>query len=47
MAEQGEYLKVPEVAGVLRIGLSQAQELVREGEIPPIRLWCSVGGSRR
>jgi excisionase family DNA binding protein len=42
---QYEYLKVPEVAEVLRISRSRAYELVAEGEIPSVRIGRSV--SRR
>lgn len=42
-----EYLKVPEVAGVLRIARGRAYELVAEGEIPSIRIGRSVRVSRR
>jgi len=42
-----EYLKVPEVAGVLRIARGRAYELVAGGEIPSIRIGRSVRVSRR
>ncbi len=42
-----EYLKVPEVAEVLRIARSRAYELVGSGEIPSIRIGRSVRVSRR
>ncbi len=42
-----EYLKVPEVAGVLRIARSRAYELVADGEIPSIRIGRSVRVNRR
>jgi excisionase family DNA binding protein len=42
-----EWLKVPEVAGVLRIARSRAYELVAEGEIPSVRIGRSVRVSRR
>ncbi len=42
-----EYLKVPEVAKVLRIARSRAYELVGSGEIPSIRIGRSVRVSRR
>jgi len=42
-----EYLKVPEVAAVLRIARSRAYELVGEGEIPSVRIGRSVRVSRR
>jgi len=35
---QHEYLKVPEVAKVLRIARSRAYELVAEGQIPAVRI---------
>lgn len=41
-----EYLKVPEVAGVLRIARSRAYELVADGEIPSIRIGRSVRVNR-
>ena len=48
MAEQPhEYLKVPEVAAVLRIARSRAYELVGEGEIPSVRIGRSVRVSRK
>lgn len=42
-----EWLKVPEVAAVLRIARSRAYELVAEGEIPSVRIGRSVRVSRR
>jgi excisionase family DNA binding protein len=42
-----EWLKVPEVAEVLRIARSRAYELVDSGEIPSIRIGRSVRVSRR
>lgn len=47
MDERHEYLKVPEVAGVLRIARSRAYELVGSGEIPSIRIGRSVRVNRR
>lgn len=47
MDEQHEYLKVPEVAEVLRIARSRAYELVGNGEIPSVRIGRSVRVSRR
>jgi excisionase family DNA binding protein len=44
--EQHEYLKVPEVAMVLRIARSRAYELVANGEIPSLRIGRSVRVSR-
>jgi excisionase family DNA binding protein len=45
--EQHEYLKVPEVAKVLRIARSRAYELVGSGEIPSVRIGRSVRVSRK
>jgi len=45
--QQREYLKVPEVAEVLRIARSRAYELVGSGEIPSVRIGRSVRVSRR
>ena len=42
-----EYLKVPDVAEVLRIARSRAYELVGNGEIPSIRIGRSVRVNRR
>jgi excisionase family DNA binding protein len=39
---QHEYLKVPEVAEVLRIARSRAYELVAEGQIPAVKIGRSV-----
>ena len=48
MSEQHhEYLKVPEVAEVLRIARSRAYELVAGGEIPSVRIRRSIRVSRR
>ena len=47
MDREHEWLKVPEVAGVLRIARSRAYELVAEGEIPSVRIGRSVRVSRR
>ncbi len=47
MDEKHEYLKVPEIAGVLRIARSRAYELVGSGEIPSIRIGRSVRVNRR
>lgn len=41
-----EWLKVPEVAEVLRIARSRAYELVGTGEIPSVRIGRSVRVSR-
>jgi excisionase family DNA binding protein len=45
--QRHEYLKVPEVAEVLRIARSRAYELVGSGEIPSVRIGRSVRVSRR
>ena len=45
--QRHEYLKVPEVAEVLRIARSRAYELVGSGEIPSIRIGRSVRVSRK
>ena len=42
-----EWLKVPEVAEVLRIARSRAYELVGTGEIPSVRIGRSVRVSRK
>jgi excisionase family DNA binding protein len=42
-----EWLKVPEVAQMLRIARSRAYELVGSGEIPSVRIGRSVRISRR
>jgi excisionase family DNA binding protein len=47
MDEQHEWLKVPEVAEVLRIARSRAYELVADGEIPSVRIGRSLRVSRR
>jgi len=47
MDEQHEYLKVPEVAKVLRIARSRAYELVGSGEIPSVRIGRSVRVRRK
>ena len=47
MDKEHEWLKVPEVAEVLRIARSRAYELVAAGEIPSIRIGRSVRVSRR
>ncbi|BBL79468.1 excisionase [Rubrobacter xylanophilus] len=44
---QHEWLKVPEVAEVLRIARSRAYELVASGEIPAVRIGRSVRVSRK
>jgi excisionase family DNA binding protein len=45
--KEHEYLKVPEVAEVLRIARSRAYELVGSGEIPSVRIGRSVRVSRK
>lgn len=45
--QQHEWLKVPEVAEVLRIARSRAYELVQNGEIPAVRIGRSVRVSRK
>jgi excisionase family DNA binding protein len=45
--EQHEYLKVPEVAEILRIARSRAYELVADEKIPSVRIGRSVRVSRR
>ena len=45
--QRHEYLKVPEVAEVLRIARSRAYELVGSGEIPTVRIGRSVRVSRK
>ncbi|QIN77498.1 helix-turn-helix domain-containing protein [Rubrobacter marinus] len=47
MDAEHEYLKVPEVAKVLRIARSRAYELVAEGEIPAVKIGRSVRVSRK
>ncbi|MDP9409826.1 MAG: helix-turn-helix domain-containing protein [Actinomycetota bacterium] len=47
MDEQHEWLKVPEVAEVLRIARSRAYELVADGEIPAVKIGRSVRVSRK
>jgi len=47
MDGQHEWLKVPEVAKMLRIARSRAYELVADGEIPSVRIGRSVRVSRR
>jgi excisionase family DNA binding protein len=45
--EQREWLKVPEVAEVLRIARSRAYELVADGEIPAVKIGRSVRVNRK
>ena len=42
-----EWLKVPEVAKLLRIARSRVYELISSGEIPSIRIGRSVKVSRK
>ena len=42
-----EWLKVAEVAEVLRIARSRAYELVADGDIPSVRIGRSVRVNRR
>ncbi|MGB3682757.1 MAG: helix-turn-helix domain-containing protein [Rubrobacteraceae bacterium] len=44
--QQHEYLKVPEVAKMLRIARSRAYELVADEEIPSVRIGRSIRVSR-
>jgi excisionase family DNA binding protein len=45
--QQHEWLKVREVAEVLRIARSRAYELVANGEIPAVKIGRSVRVSRK
>ena len=45
--QRHEYLKVTEVAEVLRIARGRAYELVGSGEIPSVRIGRSVRVSRK
>ena len=45
--QQHEYLKVPEVAQILRVARSRAYELVADGEIPAVKIGRSVRVSRK
>ena len=47
MDEQHEWLKVPEVARIIRVARSRAYELVAGGEIPSVRIGRSVRVSRK
>lgn len=47
MDREHEWLKVPEVAEVLRIARSRAYELVAKGEIPAIKIGHSLRVSRK
>lgn len=46
MDREVEYLKVPEVAKILRIARSRAYDLVADGTIPAVRIGRSVRVSR-
>lgn len=45
--QQHEYLKVPEMAKMLRIARSRAYELIGSGEIPAVKIGRSVRVSRK
>lgn len=45
--QQHEYLKVPEVAEMLRLARNTVYQLVGEGEIPSVRIGRSVRVSRK
>ena len=45
--QKHEWLKVPEVAEVLRITRSRAYELVADGEIPAVKIGRSVRVNRK
>lgn len=47
MDEQHEWLKVPEVAELLRVARSRAYELVADGEIPAVKIGRSVRVNRK
>ena len=47
MDEQHEWLKVPEVAQLLRVARSRAYELVADGEIPAVKIGRSVRVNRK
>ena len=47
MESEPEYLKVPEVARMLRVARSRAYELVANGTIPAVRIGRSVRVSRK
>ena len=46
MDEQHEWLKVPEVAKLLRVARSRAYDLVANGEIPAVKIGRSVRVNR-
>lgn len=45
--QHNEWLKVPEVAEILRIARNRAYELIADGEIPAVRIGRSVQVSRK
>lgn len=45
--QHNEWLKVPEVAEILRIARNRAYELIADGEIPAVRIGRSVRVSRK
>ncbi|MCA1716275.1 MAG: helix-turn-helix domain-containing protein [Actinobacteria bacterium] len=45
--QRHEYLKVPEVAEILRVARSRAYEMVADGEIPAVKIGRSVRVSRK
>ncbi len=47
MDEQHEWLKVPEVAKLLRVARSRAYELVADGDIPAVKIGRSVRVNRK
>ncbi len=47
MDKQHEYLKVPEVAEVLRVARSRAYELVADGTIPAVKIGRSIRVNRQ
>ncbi len=47
MDTKHEYLKVPEVAQVLRIARSRAYEMVADGTIPAVKIGRSVRVPRK
>ncbi len=47
MDKEHEFLKVPEVAQILRVARSRAYELVANGTIPAIKIGHSVRVARR
>ncbi len=47
MDEQHEWLKVPEVAKLLRVARSRAYELVADGDIPAVKIGRGVRVNRK